>query len=252
MGKREIESKYLTSTRVVAGHNDGMAAVKAHHKIAICILVILGCLSACKVGPGTTITPTPTPSLDYDTRQQMAINCLDLWLNTEAPPDIIDAGLVKSGGVSAITRDADGLYHANSGTISFAEWVDYPTHYVPLDTIADAILAGWGCPYDPVVKAKIEQAEQECLDIWANNEPPQSAIDAGLATTLPDGTSVQPVITRNASGAYHVDVTADGFQTWADSTDYYAPWDDITSSTLFGHACPYGPSPEQTPTAMPS
>ena len=62
-----------------------------------------------------------------------------------------------------------------------------------------AIRHGVGCPYDPVVKVKIEQAEQECLDIWANNEPPQAAIDAGLMATLPDGTSVQPVITRDAS-----------------------------------------------------
>ena len=218
--------------------------------LATTLVVFLAvCLSACEPVSGGVPTPTPTPSLDYDTRQQMAVDCLDVWLNTEAPQDIIDAGLVKSGSVSAITQDADGLYHANSGTISFAEWVDYPTHYVPLDTIADAILAGWGCPYDPVVKVKMEQAEQECLDIWANNEPPQAAIDAGLSATLPDGTSVLPVITRDASGAYHVDIAADGFQIWVDSTDYYVPWAHITSLTLFGDACPYGPSPEDTPSA---
>ena len=218
--------------------------------------VLLVCLTGCGPVSNSVPTPTPTPSVDHDTRQQMAGECLDLWLDTEAPQTLIDVGIntTKPNGDTfsepAITQDEDGLYHAHPSTLAFAYWANHNS--TPYPEIIGAIVAGWGCPYDPVVKAKIEQAEQECLDIWANNEPPQAAIDAGLATTLPDGTSVLPVITQDSAGAYHVDIDADGFQTWVDSKDYYVPWDDITSLTLFGDACPYGPSPEQTPTATAS
>ena len=77
-------------------------------------------------------------------------------------------------------------------------------------------------------------------------------MDAGLATTGPDGASVQPVLTRDSMGTYHVDITADGFQSWTLGNGYYVPWGDIVETVFFGQPCPYGPSPEPTPTATAS
>jgi len=211
------------------------------------VVLLAMCLSGCGLLSGDT--PASTPTLGPDEQQQMAADCMNLWLNTEAPQDMIEQGMdiTDQNGNSAVTQDASGTYSAHPGTGAYAAWTGVEGN--PASDIWDAIIAGWGCPYDPVVKVKMEQAEQECLDIWANNEPPQAAIDAGLETTLPDGTSVLPVITRDASGAYHVDIAADGFQTWIGSKDYYVPWDHIKSLTKFGDACPYGPSPEDTPSA---
>jgi len=217
-------------------------------------VLLVVCLSGC--GPVSGGSPTSVPSLDEDAQEKMATDCLDLWLNTEAPQTLIDLGMGTITDLSQppyinlpVTQD-NGVYHSHSGTPEFEDWVATlgPTWV----NIQAAIVYGVGCPYDPVVKVKIEQAEQECLDIWANNEPPQAAIDAGLSTTLPDGTSVLPVITRDSAGAYHVDITADGFQDWVDGDGYFVPWDHITHLTVFGQTCPYGPSPEQTPMATAS
>ena len=199
------------------------------------------CLSTC--GPMSDGVPTPTTTLGPDEQQQMATDCLDLWLNTEAPQSVLDAGVApidQAGNTfdhPALTLDKDGLYHSHPGSASFQNWVGY--NHTAWSEITDAMSGGWGCPYDPVVKTKIERAEQDCLTNWANDDPQQAAIDAGLATTLPDGTSVQPVIIRNASGAYQVDITVDSFQTWVDSTDYYVPWTQIISDTIHGRGCTF-------------
>ena len=228
----------------------GMVAMRRWPRFVIVGMLAVFCLSGCVSSPGSA--PTPTPSLDHDTRQQMATECLDLWLNTEAPQTLIDAGMATTWpdgdafDEPAITQDDNGLYHSHPGTVGFANWANH--NATAWDPITDAIFAGWGCPYDPVVKAKIDQAEQECLDIWVNDDPPQAAIDAGVATVGPDGAPVQPVLSRDASGAYHADTTSDSFQEWVDSTDYYVPWDKI-ELIFYGEPCPYGPSPEQTPTA---
>jgi len=216
--------------------------------IAAGVLLVV-CLSGCVPAPDGMLTSTPTPSINLETRQRMATDCMDFWLNTEAPQDIIEDGMsvTDDSGATAVIQDSSGMYHIQFGTGAFAAWAG--TGDNPWSVIFVAISNGLGCPYDPAVKVKIAQAEQECLTLWVNGDPPQAAIDAGLATTGVDGGPVQPVLTRDSSGGYHVDTSVDGFQDWVTSRDYVVPWNTIVFVSTDGDPCPYGLS---SPTATPS
>ena len=207
-------------------------------RFVLAALIVVVCLAGCgPVSGGSSATSAPTIS-DAD---QMVADCLDLWLNTEAPQSVIDAGMaeVANNGLPVtqivVTQNADGSYHADQTSPDFFDWV-LSNDGVPWAGIRIAIFNGTGCPYDPVVKAKLDQEEQDCLQVWVNRDASQAAIEAGLATTGPDGTPVQPVLTSNPSGQYTVDIHSDNFQAWITNQD--VPWDNIYTQTLAGQGCP--------------
>jgi len=202
-------------------------------------LIVVMCLAGCgPVSGGTSATSAPTTS-DTD---QMVADCLDLWLNTDATQTVIDNGMtdVDNDGlpVHVVTQNADGSYHADQTSPDFFNWV-ISNYGMPWAGIRIAIFNGVGCPYDPVVKAKLDQEEQDCLQVWVNRDAPQAAIEAGLATTGPDGTPVQPVLTSNLSGQYTVDIHSDNLQAWVTNHDGYVPWDNIYTQALAGQGAPF-------------
>jgi len=216
--------------------------------VVACVLLVM-CLSACSPGSGST--PSTRPTLDFDA----AIDCLDLWLNTEVPQSVIDAGLASTDPygntvvVPPLVRDADGLYHAQPSSDFFEAWAGNTT---PWPQITIAIQYGVGCPYDPVVKAKLDQETQDCLQVWVNTKASQAVIDAGLVTTGPDGVPVSPVLTLGSDGQYRVDILSGNFQAWIADTDDHFVWDNIYDQAIADEGCPYGPSPEQSPAATAS
>jgi len=129
------------------------------------VLVVV-CLSGCGPVPDGMPTSTPTPSLSFEVRMSLATGCMDLWLNTEAPQDMIDQGMSTTDiyGTVAVTQDQYGTYYAHPDTDAFAAWAGMGEN--PWPTITGAIQHELGCPYDPAVKVKIAQAEQECLTMW--------------------------------------------------------------------------------------
>jgi len=217
-----------------------------------CVLDVLlvVCLSSCSIWSGDTPTPTPTvdqASVDGQAKQQVAESCLDLWVNAFAPQTIRDNGEAmtdSSGGPvdePVLVREEDGHLHVDTTSRFFDRWIT--TNDVPWTDIQIALLAGVGCPYDPVVKEKLDQETQDCLKIWVNTQAPRSAIDAGLVTTSPDGIPIQPVLTLSSDGQYQVDILSSNFQVWiADTDDYFVPWDHIYTQTIAGEGCPYGQS----------
>ena len=79
------------------------------------------------------------------------MDCLDVWLNTQAPQAAIDAGLAPAHDVtgqsapSPVITDNSGMYHANPDSPVFIDWC--AMNNVPLDDISGDILDGVGCPY---------------------------------------------------------------------------------------------------------
>jgi len=224
--------------------------MKMSFRYVVAGVLLAVCLSGCGLLSRNVPASTPTPSVDLEAQQQAELDCFDGWINTEASQDVIDKGVSTTGsdGVAAVTQDSAGLHHANFGTQAFAAWAPG----TPWTITMVAVQNGVGCPYDPAVKAKIAREEQECLTAWLNEELPQAAIDAGLSTTGSDASPIRPVLTRDASGVYHVDTAADGFQSWVYGNGYYVPWENIMALTLYGKVCPYGLSPEQAPSAKAS
>ena len=215
------------------------------------------CLSGCGLLSGDTSSAGPTSaataSLNLETRQRMTTDCMDLWLNTEAPQDVIDEGMgvTDGSGATAVIQDSSGMYHVQFGTGALAAWAGMGDN--PWSDIFIAISNGVGCPYDPVVKAKLNQETQDCLQVWVNTEASQAAIDDGLIATDPDGVPVSPVLTLGSDGQYRVDFLSDNFQAWtAGAHDYFVPWGRIYTRAIANEGCPYGPSPEQSPTATAS
>ena len=200
---------------------------------------VASCLSGCGLLPGNV--PSSPPAFDEEAQEQVAADCLDLWLNTEAPRSAIDNGMasVDTHGLSmviVVTQNEDGRYHAETTSPDFTDWA--MSNNVPWATITSSIDDGVGCPYEPSVKAELDQKIRDCFDTWVNDDASQSVIDAGLATTAPDGTPVSdPALVIGADGRYHVDTASDWFTTWA--TANYMPREYMTSSIRQGRACPY-------------
>ena len=221
--------------------------------VAAGVLLVV-CLAGCDLSPGDV----STPSVDQATREQMASDCLDIWLNTDAAHDLIVSGMgmKDDNGIAVVVQDSNGKYHANAGTNAFIGWIALKGN--PWTDIKISILSGVGCPYDPIVKAELDQETQDCLQVWVNTEASQAAVDAGLVTTGPDGVPVSPVLTLGSDGQYRVDILSDNFQVWIADTDdsgthdYFVPWDHIYFQAIADEGCPYGPSPEQSPTATAS
>jgi len=80
------------------------------------------CCCGCTV---QTNAPTPTPTVDGEVMQIAAQDCLDLWVNSEAPQSVIDAGMAPAdpnGNVFVhpiLTQDAEGVYHTHPGSAEF-------------------------------------------------------------------------------------------------------------------------------------
>jgi len=116
-------------------------------------ILLAMCLSGCDLSPGNV----STPGLDQVTRDQMASDCLDLWINTDAPQTTIDAGLVvtspdgKPIAEPAVILGSDGRYHVNLTSDDFTEWVTADN--VPQEHITASTLYGQACPYDSTATA---------------------------------------------------------------------------------------------------
>jgi len=110
-------------------------------------LTVLIILAGCT---GDKPDPAASQSALAAARIQAASDCLDTWLNTQAPQSTIDAGLTpRSDGQrpfqSVIIRQPDGRYHADTTAAPFDAWtVD---NNVPWERITSSILHGTGCPY---------------------------------------------------------------------------------------------------------
>ncbi len=73
------------------------------------------------------------------------------------------------------------------------------------------------------------QATYACLDLYANSEMDQAAIDAGKTLG---------VVVDEGDNTLHVVTQGDAFRTWLKAHPS-VPWDDIQQSMLFGPGCPY-------------
>jgi len=218
------------------------------------ILVIFCC--GCTVQTGApTIAPTIDQSASIgEERQRVAQNCLDLWVNTIAAQTVVEYGEnmtnYKGDPVEpVIVENQDGTLHVDVMSYYFEDWG--ASNNVPWERIKESILDGVGCPFEPSVQAELDQRTQECFDTWINAYAPQTTIDAGLAVTSPDGQLIaEPVVSLGPDDRYHVNLTSDNFTEWVAAN--HVPQEHITASTLYGQACPYGPSPGPMPTVTPS
>ena len=76
-------------------------------------------------------------------RDELASDCLDAWLDTQAPQYVIAPGMSADYGV--IYQDSEGHYHANPKSGGFDAWCgDFG---VPWSAITVSISNGLGCPY---------------------------------------------------------------------------------------------------------
>jgi len=219
-------------------------------------VLLVVCCCGCTVHTGPpAIAPTIDQSASIEEeRQRVAQNCLDLWVNTVASQTVVEHGEnitnYKGDPVEpVIVENEDGTLHVDVTSYYFEDWAT--SNNVPWGRIKESILDGVGCPFEPLVEAELNQRTQDCLDTWINSYAPQTTIDAGLAIVRSDGTPIAiPVVALGTDGRYHVDISSDYFDEWV--TANHVPQEHITASTLYGKACPYGPSPEPTPTATAS
>jgi len=111
--------------------------------------VVLG-LSSCSHTP-----PGPAPEVSESSKaaqmNQEVADCLDAWLNTQAPQDAIDAGLAPAHDVtgesvpSPVTVDANGVYRVNMTSPVFNDWC--AVNNVPWSDVRGYVLNGVSCPY---------------------------------------------------------------------------------------------------------
>ena len=111
---------------------------------SIVVAVALG-LSGC-----SDQTESEDESSQAAQMNQEAEDCLNLWLNTQAPQWVIDDGMEpthdRAGGSapSPVFQDNNGVYHINRSSPGFKTWSE---HGVPWGDIKGAILDGQGCPF---------------------------------------------------------------------------------------------------------
>ena len=105
---------------------------------------------------GCTNTPAGSDSEESASSRLVQMNqeladCLDAWLNTQAPQDAIDAGLAPAHDVtgesvpSPVTVDTNGVYRVNMTSPTFDDWC--AVNNVPWSDIRGDILNGVSCPY---------------------------------------------------------------------------------------------------------
>lgn len=92
-------------------------------------------------------------SVTYDYQQKVAANWYNAMVNYVMnnhgaegytdPPDSISPDVIQNGlDTKAITREADGSYSVQFGTLAFAEWVDNPSNDTQWDTITGKVSDG--------------------------------------------------------------------------------------------------------------
>jgi len=116
---------------------------------------VLGLIGAmillCLVGCSDRSSSDTAAASQTAQREQEAEDCLNVWLNTQASQEILDAGMqpTQDGGgspaLSPVLIDGNGAYRVNPSSPGFKGWIE--NNDVPWADIEVSILHGQGCPY---------------------------------------------------------------------------------------------------------
>jgi len=107
-------------------------------------VVLLAILAGCSRSP-PGVSSAESESQRAAQMDQEVEDCLNAWLNTEAPQRILDDGIAWG----AVTVDSEsGRYAVHSEGEPFIRWTNSDS--VPWSVIRTSIFQGQGCPYSGV------------------------------------------------------------------------------------------------------